>query len=249
MMFAKKCPKCKGNVQTKSIRKSIGLGFVNIPVAQFCLNPACDWYQDFTEIKKPEETDETVVQLKIPVSKDKLTEIKKRLPETVQKNMMVVKGIIVVIVFSLLLIFMLQFLQPPPPQPAQQPEAPDKNMPVVNTTQAADAVSTQTSSMIPIMQRQKNYSIKMDVAHGFVPKVIIINRSDIILWNNEETQRPRIGLISKEGLFENKLMQGQSRFSYQFNQSGNYTFVLAEYNPVNHTFQEYPNATGNVIVK
>ncbi len=248
MMFAKKCPKCRGNVQTKTIRKSIGLGFVNIPVAQFCLNPACDWYQDFAETKKPEELEETVVQLKIPVSKDKLAEIKKRMPETVQKNIRVVKGIIVVIVFSLLLIFMLQFLHPPPPQPAQQPEAPDTNMPVVNTTQTAEVVSTQTPSMIPVMQKQKNYSVKMDVTHGFIPRVMIINRSDIILWNNEENQRPRIGLVSKEGLFENKLMQGAGRFSYQFNQSGNYTFVLAEYNPLNHTFKDYPNATGSVIV-
>ncbi len=244
MMFAKKCPKCRGDVQTKSIRKSIGLGFVNIPVAQFCLNPACDWYQDFAETKKPEETDETVVQLKIPVSKDKISEIKEHIPRIIKQNMRVVKGIIVVIVFSLLLIFMLQFLQPPPPQPAQQPETPDKNMPVVNTTRMASALPTQTSTALPVMPVPKKYSVKFDVAHGFKPEVITINRSDTIIWNNEENQRPRVVLISKEGLFENQRTEYSQKFPYQFSQPGNYTFVLAEF----PTLKVYPNATGNVIV-
>ena len=65
MKFAQRCPKCGGFVQTKSVRKSIGLGFVEIPVAQFCLNPVCDWYQDFAETKKPEDIKEGF-QLKIP---------------------------------------------------------------------------------------------------------------------------------------------------------------------------------------
>jgi hypothetical protein len=107
MKFAKKCPKCGGSVQTKSVRKSIGLGFVNIPVAQFCLNPVCNWYQDFSEARKPEEIKENVLQIKIPVSKDRMAEIKKMLPEVIRENMMVVKGAIVVIVLSLLLIYVL----------------------------------------------------------------------------------------------------------------------------------------------
>ncbi|MFZ2411289.1 MAG: hypothetical protein WAW23_06950 [Candidatus Methanoperedens sp.] len=244
MMFAKKCPKCRGDVQTKSIKKSIGLGFVNIPVAQFCLNPACDWYQDFAEAKKSEDINENVVQLKIPVSKDKISEIKKRMPGIIQENMMVVKGAIVVIVLSLLLMFLLQFLQPPP-----QPEVPDTNMPAVNTTQAVEAAPTPASPTIAVIQRQNSYSVKMDVAHGFYPGLIIINISDTVIWNNEENQRSRVALVSREGLFKNKLMEYSDKYQYQFNQSGNYTFVLAEYNPINRTFNEYPNATGSVIVK
>ncbi len=107
MKFANKCPKCGGNVQTKSIKKSIGLGFVNIPVAQFCLNPTCDWYQDFSDAKKPEELRETVLQVKIPVSKDRMAEIKKITPRIIKENMTAVKGAIVVIILSLLLILIL----------------------------------------------------------------------------------------------------------------------------------------------
>ena len=244
-MFAKKCPKCGSNVQTKSVRKSIGLGFVNIPVAQFCLNPACDWYQDFSETKKPDDINENIVQLKIPVSKDRIAEIKKQMPEIIQKNMMVVKGAVVVIVLSLLLVFMLQFLQPPTPQP----KVPDTNIPDVNTPQATGVVSIQTPAAIPAIQEQKKYSVKIDVKQGFYPKVVTINISDIILWNNEENQRTRVALISRDGLFKNKLMEYSDKYQYQFNQSGNYTFVLAEYDPINRTFNEYPNAMGNVIVK
>ena len=245
MMFAKKCPKCGGNVQTKTIKKSIGLGFVQIPVAQFCLNPACDWYQDFAETKKPEELEENVVQLKIPVSKDKISEIKRRMPGIVRKNMTVVKGVIAVIVFSLLLIFMLQFLQPPPPQPAiPLPETPGATVPAVNTT--PDSVSpAQTPAAVPAVVLPMKYSVKLDVAHGFNPPVISINRSDTIVWSNEEQQRTRIVLVSREGLFENKTTEYAKKIFYQFNQSGTYNFILAAY----PSLKEYPNATGRVIVQ
>lgn len=98
MKFVEKCPKCAGEVQTKSLKKSIGLGFVKIPVSQFCLNPSCDWYQDFSEAKSPEELDQDVLQLKIP--------------DIIKQNMLVVKGAAAVIVFSIFLIFVLSFLHP-----------------------------------------------------------------------------------------------------------------------------------------
>ena len=243
MKFAKTCPKCGGNVQTKSIRKSIGLGFVNIPVAQFCLNPSCDWYQDFSEAKKPQELEETVLQVKIPVSKDRMAEIKKMLPGMIQRNMMVVKGAIIVFVLSLLFMFLLQFvIQPPPPQP----ESPGTGAPAV-TAAATSAVPTTTPAVMQVVS--KKYPVKIDVTHGFSPNVVVINNSDTVLWSNEENQRPRVGLISKDGLFKNKLMEYSDKYQYQFNQSGNYTFVLAEYDPIKRTFNEYPNATGNVVVK
>lgn len=90
----------------------------------------------------------------------------------------------------------------------------------------------------------KSHSIKIDVSHGFYPNEITINKSDFIFWNDEEKQRTRIVLISKDGLFENKIMQYQDRYKYQFNQQGKYTFNLAEH-PTNI---EYDNAKSTVIV-
>ena len=100
MKFAEKCPKCGGFVQTKSVRKSIGLGFVEIPVAQFCLNPVCDWYQDFAETRKPEDIKEGF-QLKIPSVDRKLPAFKKpefKIPEISKNQMIALAAIIGLIV-------------------------------------------------------------------------------------------------------------------------------------------------------
>ncbi len=132
MKFAEKCPKCKGEVQTKKIKKSIGLGTVDIPVAQFCLNPVCNWYQDFSESAKPDEIKEDVLQIKIPYIKNKISEMKNRvselinnkpelkklqlqITELIKQNMLVVKGAIIVIILSILLIWVLHLMQPQAP--------------------------------------------------------------------------------------------------------------------------------------
>ena len=119
MKFVDKCPKCKGEVQTKTLKKSIGLGMVKIPVSQFCLNPSCDWFQDFSETKNPEDLNQDVLQLKIPYLKNRLPEIKrlisvlnKKKPDIIKQNMLVVKGAVVVIIFSILLIFILSLFRP-----------------------------------------------------------------------------------------------------------------------------------------
>ncbi len=229
MKFARNCPKCGGEIQTKSIKKSIGLGFVDIPVAQFCLNPACDWYQDFSEAKKPEEIKENVIQIRLP-----------SIEKTVIKEI-IISGIITGIIAVFLILssinlpeYHAQSIQPAPLQTNVPPIAPNFSAGVITRT--------------PQSGEQKEHLIKLDEAHGFVPAIRIINRSDTVKWINEENQRPRIYLISKDGLFDNRLMQYTDRFSYQFNRSGNYTFVLVRYDPFNQTINEFPNTTGSVTV-
>ncbi len=241
MMFAKKCPKCGGNVQTKSIKKSIGLGFVNIPVAQFCLNPVCDWYQDFSEQKEPEEIKEGILQIKVPSIKSKLPELKK--PNLSQKHTIALAAVVVIIGIYILFSYLIPVSHFPEGLP-QQPDMPKTNTPLVNTTQPSAIASTQTPA-VPQVIAEKKYSIKFDVSHGFNPKVLTINRSDTVIWNNDENQRTRVVLVSKDGLFENRRMEYSERYQYQFNQSGRYIFVLVEYPSLN----EYPNATNEIIVK
>ncbi len=103
MKFADKCPKCGGQIQTKNLRKSIGLGTVDIPVSQFCLNPVCDWYQDFSEAARPGDIKEDVLQIKIPKIKNMM-----QIADLIKQNRFVVKGVIVVVVLSFLLIWILQ---------------------------------------------------------------------------------------------------------------------------------------------
>lgn len=119
MKFIEKCPKCKGEVQTKSLKKAIGLGFVRIPVSQFCLNPSCDWFQDFSEAASSGETGQDVLQVKVPIIgywlpeiKHKFSELKENTPGIIKQNMFVVKGVIAVIVFSIIVIFLLSLIRP-----------------------------------------------------------------------------------------------------------------------------------------
>jgi hypothetical protein len=241
MMFAKKCPKCGGNVQTKSIKKSIGLGFVNIPVAQFCLNPVCDWYQDFAEAREPEEIKEGI-QIKVPSIKS--PEFKK--PNLSQKHIIVLAAVVVIICIYILSSYLMPVSHFPEGKP-QQPEVPKTDTPLVNITQPSAVASPQNTAviLIPDIRDSKVYSIKFDVSHGFYPPVTTINKSDTIIWYSDENQRTRVVLVSKDGLFENRLMGYSDRYQYQFNQSGSYIFVLAEYPSLN----EYTNATNEIIVK
>ena len=252
MKFVERCPKCGGEVQTKSVKKSIGLGFVDIPTAQFCLNPQCDWYQDFSETKKPDEIKEDVLQIKLPSIKGKIPEIKKSRTDAEinrksfrkgnLKNIIVLAG---VIVFIVILSF---YLIPQFKHPQNTPNVNNVNVsvtttPVADTAQGPVLVQAPASTVTP--GQSVSYSVKMDVEHGFNPSVININKSDTIVWSNEEQQRTRIVLISKEGLFENTTTDYTKKIIYQFNQSGTYNFVLAE----SPSLKEYTNTTGEVIVK
>lgn len=250
-MFAKKCPKCGGNVQTKVIKKTIGLGTVDIPISQFCLNPSCDWYQDFAEAKKPEDIKENVLQIGMP-NINKLPEIKK---PTVSSRHIIVLGVIAVVLLVLLIIS--SILQSPAAvqQPAKVPVlalTTSTKIPVItdtpSITQARVSNSTTqapVSTLTPQTSEPRTYPVKIDVSHGFYPAVLTINKSDNLRWNNVESQRPRIVLLSTDNLFENWISREPDSFSFQFNKSGNYTFALAEY----PTLELYPNATGKVVVR
>jgi hypothetical protein len=246
MKFAQRCPKCGGFVQTKSVRKSIGLGFVEIPVAQFCLNPVCDWYQDFAETTKPEDIKEGF-QLRIPSMYRKFSGFKKpefKIPE-ISKNQM--KAITAIIGFIIIYALFSYFFYDMGSDANQKPQPSDSEF--QNITPAVSSLTPNipvpTAVFTPVIIEPKSYTIRVDVSHGFYPDVITINKSDTIIWSNEENQRPRVILVSKNSLFEKQLMQYPDRFQYQFNRQGNFSFVLAEF-PTNN---EYQRAKGNVIVK
>ena len=246
MKYAEKCPKCGGFVQTKSLNKSIGFGSVDIPVAQFCLNPVCDWYQDFAEARKPEDIKEGY-HLKAPSIKGKLPRMD--MPN-LSRNHMIALGSIVAIIILYFLISSLAPVSPPldekiPPAPLSELT----NNTTVTRLQETPKVPIPTLPPIPekveLKIEPRSIPVKIDAGHGFFPDPITINISDTIVWNNEGNVRPRVVLVSKDGLFKNQLIQNLGRYQYQFNKSGIYTFALAE----DGTYKEYPNATGSVIVR
>jgi hypothetical protein len=249
MKFAEKCPKCGGFVQTKSLTKSIGFGSVEIPVAQFCLNPVCDWYQDFAEARKPEDIKEGY-HLKAPSIKGKLPQI--NMPEVSRNHMIALGSVIAIIIIYFLISSLTPVSNPVNDKIPQAPISESSINPVANTTPAARIQETPkviaalpTPEKLQINIETMSYMVKMDVGHGFFPDPKVINISDTIVWVNEENGRPRVVLVSRDGLFENQLLQYPGKYQYQFNQSGKYTFALAEYG----TNKEYSNATGSVIVR
>jgi plastocyanin len=132
------------------------------------------------------------------------------------------------------------------------PHAPRSDLSNNSTTIAARPQETPkitaalpTPGRIEVKIEPRSIPVKIDVSHGFIPDPITINISDTIVWINEENLRPRVVLVSRDGLFENQLLQDYDRYQYQFNRSGKYTFALTEYG----TYKEYSNATGSVIVR
>jgi plastocyanin len=246
MKFAEKCPKCGGFVQTKSVRKSIGLGSIEIPVAQFCLNPVCDWYQDFAETKRPEDIKEGF-QLKIPSMNRKLPVFKKpefKKPEISKNQMIAISAIIgLIIIYALFSYFVYDTGSDVNQKP--QPSQPEFQNNASTVSSETPNFPVPTTVFTPMIIEPKSYTIRVDVSHGFYPEDITINKSDTIIWSNEENQRTRVILVSKNNLFEKQLMLYPDRFQYQFNRKGNYSFVLAEF-PTNI---EYQKAKGIVIVK
>ena len=180
----------------------------------------------------------TAVGVYVRKSKYSLKELQYIITHEIPKNQLIMAGsaIFLIIIFvTSSLIF-----QPQSPQP--HPERSFINF----TPDAPSQVSSvNNASTTLITHETRKYPIKIDVSHGFNPGEITINISDVIVWNNEENQRTRVVLISKDGLFDNRIMQYTNKYYYQFNSSGTYNFILAEHN----TLEEYPYATGNVIVK
>jgi plastocyanin len=243
MKYAEKCPKCGGFVQTKSLNKSIGFGSVDIPVAQFCLNPVCDWYQDFAEARKPEDIKEGY-HLKAPSIKGKLPRM--NMPE-LSRNHMIALGSIVAIIVLYFLISSLTPVSNPVDDKITSASLSDLTN---NTTTTRLQETPKVTAALPTPDRievkfePKSIPVKIDAGHGFFPDPITINISDTIVWNNEGNVRPRVVLVSRDGLFENQLIQNLGRYQYQFNKLGKYTFTLAEYG----TNKEYP-VIGSVIVR
>ncbi len=126
--------------------------------------------------------------------------------------------------------------------PASVPTSVSSSVPTsVVPTSAPSPVPAESPD--PIVIEPKIHEIRMDI-NGFYPNDISINKSDTIIWANVEDQRPRVVLLSKDGLFKNQVLLESNRFEYKFFKKGNYSFVLAEH----PSLIEYQKAKGNVIV-
>lgn len=211
MKIEERCPRCGGPVETKTFRKSIGLGSIDFPLAQFCPNPECSWYQDFTETEKAAAAP--------PEEAKKPPRVSRPL---IFKQMAV--GIAILVVAGLLIaVVSLYPKQPAPLQPA----------PTATPIPAATIVIPTTHIGTPAI-----IAVGINYQRGFLPKepypkkdgTIALKISDTIVWTNEG--KVPVTLIGKdqngEKLFD-KLLDYGSRWQHVFNKSGTFKFTIPNF--------------------
>lgn len=218
--MADKCPNCGETLITRTIQKKLGLGSIDFPVAQICQK--CNWSRDLTGagdivVKPPSpEEERSRIEKKIEKIKSPASASAKRVPDTNK---------IITIILALLVIagIVWAFLpnraeQPSGIQPALSPAA----TPKITATTAATAASI--SEVTPTGNTTK---VRINRDRGFINsnhKNLNIKPGDEVIWVNDDTYS--LTLASKEGLFEDKLLDNDKQISYIFKKIGTYNFDI-----------------------
>lgn len=221
-----KCPNCGETLITKTIKKELGLGSIDYPVAQAC--PKCGWSRDLTgagEISKPVE---------IP-KKELAPVIKAHPPKTIPKpepsagiNKLITVALAIIVLAGLIWAF---FIYPTQPEKTKggitpTPTSEITRTPVQTTTPAPEVTPTGNKTRI-----------KLDSARGFIPSSQKIKVGDEVVWRNDE--KITVTLVSSEGLFEEQILAYDKEHRYIFSKPGTYIFSLKEKNLSGTIIVEY----------
>ena len=230
-----KCPKCGETLLTRTIKKKIGLGSIDYPIAQTC--PKCNWNKDLTGagdvVAKPvmqdagqakKEEKKIITQVKPSASPSTKSAAP---PSSINSLIMIVLAILVVGAIAWV------FFNPA-----------DENQ-VINTPAAtATPIITMTPVMTPattivpeVTASGKQISVKLETKRGIAPKNVTIKPGDEVVWTNEGTYA--VTLVSSDGLFENKFLNNAKRTNHTFKIPGTFSFYL----------KEDKNMSGTIIVE
>lgn len=236
-----KCPKCGETLVTRTIQKKLGPGSIDIPVADIC--PKCNWSKDltgageivakplapFTEAKlekKPEvmryapERPKNIQERTTPsgkpkqvLEKTKPSASKQRVPDM---NRVITVALAVLVIAGIAWAFIPKGNESPG---GIQPPAP---------TSVVTASATVTATPASQVTYTGNYiTVKIDRDRGFyapAQRSLKIKAGDGIIWVNEGTYP--LTLISKDGLFEDKIMDNDKRTTHIFTNTGTFTFDI-----------------------
>ena len=230
-----KCPKCGETLLTRTIKKKIGLGSIDYPIARTC--PKCNWNKDLTgagdvvaapvmenagEAKKEEKKAPIISQIKptaAPSSKPAAP------PSTINSLIMIVLAILVVGAIAWV------FFNP------------DEEKQVVDTPAATPIITgtplaTPATTIVPeITASGKQISVKLETKRGIAPKTVTIKPGDEVVWTNDGTYA--VTLVSSDDLFEEKFLNNGKRTNYTFKIPGTFSFYL----------KEDKNMSGTIIVE
>lgn len=233
-----KCPECGELLKIKTIKKELGLGSIDYPVAQIC--PKCNWNKDLTgasdivskpiaaggdRIKNEEEDLLRIISTppKVPPKKSPSSGI----------NILVTLSLVIIVLGGLIWAF-----YPTEPEQAQNGEIPQSAPEVLI---AETPVHTPTITPAPeVTPTGKKVLVKLDRHRGFFNLIQgsqKISTGDEVIWTNDGTDP--ITLMSSDGLFEARLLDNGKRTNYTFKKPGTYGFYLKENN----------NLTGSIVVE
>jgi len=218
-----KCPKCGETLLTRTIKKKIGLGSIDYPVAQTC--PKCNWNKDLTgagDIKsKPVMQDagqgqkagkEAGIKSEI---KPIVTTLPPSKPAPTNINSLIPIILAILVVAAIAWVFFMN--------PAEEKQAGNSptTTPIINQT----PVQTPTTTIIPeVTATGTKVPIRLESDRGFIPKNSTIKRGDEVVWTNDGTYN--LILVSSENIFPEKLISNGRRETFMFIKSGTYNFFI-----------------------
>ena len=242
--MADKCPKCGETLIKRTIQKKLGTGSIDIPVADIC--PKCNWSRDLTGAgdiiakplapfaeakleKKPEvvshapEKPKYIQERATPFQskpKQVLEKTKPRPSASKQRvldmNRVITFALAFLVIAGIVWAFMPKGNEPPgdirPPAPTPE------------LTASATVTATPASQ---VTYTGNNITVKIDRDRGFyVPAQsnLKIKPGDGVIWLNEGTYS--LTLISKDGLFEDKILDNDKRMTHIFTNTGTFTFDI-----------------------
>lgn len=220
------CPKCGELLITRTIKKELGLGSIDYPVAQEC--PKCHWSKDLTGageiVSKPVTAPPGEIKKEVKPAVVTPAPSKPPKPESTGGiNKLITVALAILVLSGLVWAF---FLYPGTtktidniPQPTATPE-------ITRTT------VQPTSTPVPEVTATGNKTrVKLDSRRGFIPDTKTIKPGDEIIWENSEAETVTLvsndGLyISSDGKYDNQTLAYGKKTTYIFKKPGTYSFYL-----------------------
>ncbi len=237
-----KCPKCGETLLTKTIRKKIGSGSIDYPIAATC--PKCKWSKDLTGAgdiaAKPVMADagkQRKEEIKTEIKTDIKTKVQTVAPSKPASSPGGINSLIPIVLAILVLgaIAWVFFINP-----AQNEQVVINPTPTPVPTPVIMQTTVRTSTITPtpeVTASGKQLSVKLETKRGFTPKAVTIKPGDEIVWTNDGTYLTT--LVSSEGLFEEKILNNAKRTNYTFLKTGTFNFYL----------KDEKSLTGTIVVE
>ena len=228
------CPDCRKPLTTRIIRKKMGHGVIEYPIAKICQK--CGWNRDLTGagdiISKPIIKIESETNSGNPIKPIAQKGTKNESESTSPMNQVIVMALIILVIGGLAYAFVSQvseidlFVQ--------------NSTPGINQNSINASINATVDAPVPedaVVPTGKKWPVLLDYSRGFVRNNdLTIKLGDEVVWDNINTVP--VTLVSKDGLFENIPLDYGKHASFMIKNPGVYVFYL----------EKNRNQTGTITV-